>query len=119
MALRKNQQRTQSSSLRTPPASGRPKSGDGESAQPNQALQGEGNYDAARKFDEAERQFVASGKVAAAARAAAPTSDAEQREMLAAEAEGRRRAKEEDPALFKGRGASGKPGKAPRNSRSR
>ena len=115
---RKNEQRTHSSSLRTPPASGRPKSGGG-SAQPNQALQGEGNYDAARKFDEAERQFVASGKVAAAARAAAPTSDAEQREMLAAEAEGRRRAKEEDPALFKGRGASGKPGKAPRNSRSR
>lgn len=119
MASRRNEQRTQSSSIRTPPASGQPKVGSGASAQPNQPLQGEGNYDAARKFDEAERRFVASGKVAAAARAAAPTSEAEQQEMLSAEAEGRRRAKEEDPALRKGRAASGTPGKTPGNSRSR
>ena len=64
---------------------------------PGGALQGEGNYDAAREFNAAERSFVQSGKVAAAARAAAPKSDAEQREMLDAEAEGRSRAREDYP----------------------
>lgn len=56
-------------------------------------VQGEGNYAAAREFNEAERKFVASGKVATAARAAAPKSEAEQREMIAAEEKGKRRAK--------------------------
>ncbi len=44
---------------------------------------------------------VAWGKVGAAALAAAPRSDAERQDMLAAEAAGKRRAKEEDPALTK------------------
>jgi hypothetical protein len=57
-------------------------------------VQGEGNYEAAREFNEAERNFVVAGKVAAAARAAAPNSEAERQEMLAAEEEGKRRAKE-------------------------
>ena len=57
-------------------------------------IQGEGNYTAAREFNEGERKFVASGKVAAAARAAAPTTEAERQAMLAAETEGKRRAKE-------------------------
>lgn len=56
-------------------------------------VQGEGNYTAAREFNEAERKFVASGKVPAAARAAAPTSEAERQALLAAEREGKRRAK--------------------------
>jgi hypothetical protein len=64
-------------------------------------VQGEGDYVAAREFNEAERKFVASGKVAAAALAAAPESAAEQQEMLAAEEAGRRRAKEDDPVLLK------------------
>jgi len=63
----------------------------------NDGVQGEGNYTAAREFDEAEHKFVASGKVAAAARAAAPKNEAEQQEMLAAEQEGKRRAKGEVP----------------------
>ncbi|MGC1816588.1 MAG: hypothetical protein WA900_02910 [Casimicrobiaceae bacterium] len=58
-----------------------------------EAVQGEGNYDAAREFGEAERKFVASGKVAAAARAAAPKSEIERQAMFAAEEEGKRRAK--------------------------
>ncbi len=66
-------------------------------------VQGEANYEAARAFNEAERKFVASGKVAAAVRAAAPKSEAERQEMIAAEQEGKRRAKEEDPALTKAR----------------
>ena len=57
-------------------------------------VQGEGNYEAARAFNEAERKFVASGKVDGAARAAAPKSEAEQQAMIAAEEEGKRRAKE-------------------------
>ena len=64
-------------------------------------VQGEGNYEAAREFNAAERKFVASGKVAAAARAAAPRSEAERQAMIAAEQAGKRRAKEEDPALTK------------------
>jgi len=62
-----------------------------------EVLQGEGNYTAAREFNRAERQFVESGKVDAAARAAAPKNDVEQREMIAAEQEGKRRAKEDYP----------------------
>jgi hypothetical protein len=57
-------------------------------------VQGEGNYEAARAFNEAEHKFVDSGKVPAAARAAAPKSEAEQQDLLAAEQEGMRRAKE-------------------------
>jgi len=64
-------------------------------------VQGEGNYEAARAFDDAEKKFVASGRVPEAARAAAPRSEAEQREMTAAEQEGKSRAKEEDPALLR------------------
>lgn len=60
---------------------------------PADGVQGEGNYEAAREFNEAERKFVESGKVPAAARAAAPRSDAEAEELLAAEQEGKRRAK--------------------------
>jgi hypothetical protein len=62
-------------------------------------VHGEGNYEAARQFNKAEHDFVASGKVAAAARNMAPKSDREARELLDAERESRARAKEEDPAL--------------------
>jgi len=71
------------------------------SAMNKDGVQGEGNYDAAREFNEAESKFVASGKVAAAARAAAPKSEAERQEMIAAEQEGKRRRNEEVPALTK------------------
>ena len=60
---------------------------------------GEGNYEASRQYNQATREFVRSGKVDEAAREAAPESDAEALQMAAAEAEGRSRAKEEDPAL--------------------
>ena len=56
-------------------------------------VQGEGHYEAAREFNEGEREFVASGKLAAA-RAAAPKSELELQAMFAAEEEGKRRAKE-------------------------
>lgn len=62
----------------------------------NDKVHGEGNYKSAREFNQAEREFVAAGKVPAAARAAAPQSEAERQDLFAAEEEGRRRAKGED-----------------------
>jgi len=56
-------------------------------------IQGEGNYDAAREYNAEQQEFVASGKVPGAARAAAPKSEAEQAEMLEAERIGKERAK--------------------------
>jgi len=70
-----------------------PKSGTRPATPSKDGVQGEGNYEAAREFNEAERAFVSSGKVAAAARAAAPKSEAERQTMVAAEEEGKRRAK--------------------------
>ena len=64
-------------------------------------MKGEGNYKAAREFDEAEREFVDSGKLNEAIRNAAPKSETEEQEMEDAEKRARGRAKEEDPALLK------------------
>ena len=64
-----------------------------------QHVYGEGNYEASRKYNDATKRFVESGKVAKAAADAAPTSDAEALQLAAAEAEGKSRAKEEDPML--------------------
>ena len=63
---------------------------------------GEGNYVASRKYQEEATRFAASGKVEEAARAAETQSDADALQLAAAEAEGKRRAKEEDPALNRG-----------------
>jgi hypothetical protein len=69
----------------------------GRGAAGSDALQGEGNYEAAREFNAAQRKFVQSGKVDAAARAAAPKTDDEKQQLLAAEQEARNRAKEDYP----------------------
>ncbi|MEO5766523.1 MAG: hypothetical protein ABIR52_14545 [Casimicrobiaceae bacterium] len=63
------------------------------------AVYGEGNYEASREYNDATKNFVESGKVEKAAQQAAPASDAEALELAAAEAEGKSRAKEEDPLL--------------------
>ena len=60
---------------------------------------GEGNYKASRQYNQATKKFVESGKVEKAAREAQPETESEALQMANAEAEGRRRAKEEDPAL--------------------
>jgi hypothetical protein len=57
------------------------------------AIQGEGDYDAARNFDDAEQAFVEDGKVEAAAAATPPRSSAEEKAMLAAERAGKGRAR--------------------------
>ena len=63
------------------------------------SVQGEGDYEAARRFDQAEQEFVQSGKVRDAAQRARPKDDEEKREMERAEATGRGHAKDEDPAV--------------------
>ena len=75
---------------------------------------GEGNYKASRKYNEATKKFVESGRVDQAARDAEPDSESDALQMANAEAQGRRRAKEEDPALRRGTskddaGSRGKP----------
>ena len=62
---------------------------------------GEGNYKASRQYNEATKKFVDSGRVDEAARDAEPDSESEALQMASAEAEGRSRAKEEDPALHR------------------
>lgn len=62
-------------------------------------VHGEGNYAATRDYNQRTKRFIESGKVDEAARAAEPGSEAEALQMQAAEAEGKRHAKEEDPAL--------------------
>jgi hypothetical protein len=56
-------------------------------------MQGEGNRDAAREYNESQREFVESGQVEDAAREAEPQSDEERREMERAEREGRSHAR--------------------------
>ena len=67
--------------------------------QGQQNVHGEGNYAASRDYNERTKRFVESGQVDEAARAAEPGSEAEVMQMAAAEAEGKRHAKGEDPAL--------------------
>ena len=62
-------------------------------------VQGEGDYEAARRYDRDQREFVQSGRVDEAARDARPQSPAEADEMARAEDEGRSHSKGEDPLL--------------------
>lgn len=59
-------------------------------------VQGEGNYDAAREYDDAQRAFANSGRVERAARDAAPQSSDEARQLEQAEREGKSHSKGED-----------------------
>jgi len=60
---------------------------------------GEGNYKASRQYNEATKAFVEAGQVDAAAKKAAPRTREEADALRRAEEAGRKRAKEEDPAL--------------------
>jgi hypothetical protein len=62
-------------------------------------VQGEGDYRAARRYNEATREFVEDEDVAEAARDAEPKSEREQQQLERAEQAGRERAKDEDPLL--------------------
>jgi hypothetical protein len=62
-------------------------------------VQGEGDYDAARRYEEKLRDHVKHHDVEREARDSEPTSQGEEREMEQAEEAGKRRAKEEDTLL--------------------
>jgi len=66
---------------------------DDDSNEVNPALQGEGNYTAARRHRESAEQFVGSGEVDRAARDAEPENEQEAAELRDAEAQGREHAK--------------------------
>lgn len=61
-------------------------------------IQGEGNYDATRRYDKAASDFAKSGKVDEAARAAQPRDAKEAEQLQRAEQAGRSRSKGEDNA---------------------
>ena len=71
-------------------------------------VQGEGDYDAARRYDQGARELAESGRVDEAARNARPTSAEEAEQLRRAEREGQSHAKGEDPLLDK-------PGDMPRS----
>lgn len=58
-------------------------------------VQGEGDYEAARRFDKSEEAFVRAGKVEEAARRAKPVDSTEAAELERAEELGRNRGKSE------------------------
>jgi hypothetical protein len=61
--------------------------------------QGEGDVEAARRYNDEQKRFVDSGAVADAAQRAKPATDAEAGDLLAAEQQGRKKAKGEDPTV--------------------
>ena len=61
--------------------------------------QGEGNKTAAREYNEAQRRFVESGKVAEKAREAEQALDRDKRELQRAEEIGKRHKSAEDPEI--------------------
>jgi hypothetical protein len=64
-------------------------------------VQGEGNYDAAKKFNNAEQAFVKSGKVEQAAANTAPKSQKEALELVEAEKVGKAHPKNKAAELHK------------------
>ena len=66
---------------------------------PKSEVQGEGDYKAARRYNEATREFVKDEDVAEAARDAEPKGPREEQQLDQAERAGRQRAKDEDPLL--------------------
>ncbi len=64
----------------------------------NSKVQGEGDYEAARRYDKAAHEFAESGKVDDAARDARPKTPEEAEELSRAERAGKAHSKGEDPS---------------------
>lgn len=62
-------------------------------------VQGEGDYEAARRYDKSARDFAQSGKVQPAAEQSAPRDEREAQDLERAEDIGKSRAKGEDPQV--------------------
>lgn len=60
-------------------------------------VQGEGDYEAARRYDKSAQDFAQSGKVAEAVRKAPPQDPQEAADLKRAEEIGKSRSKGEDP----------------------
>lgn len=79
-------------------------------------IQGEGDYESGKRYDEATKRFVEQGKVGPAAEKARTDDPAELADLERSEREGRERARGEDPQLRRGTGgqpggkSGGKPG---------
>lgn len=73
-------------------------------------VQGEGNYEAARRYEDKLRDHVQHHDVEREARDAEPKSEGEEREMEQAEELGKQRAKEEDALLNHPEGIDREPG---------
>jgi hypothetical protein len=65
----------------------------------NSEVQGEGDYQAARRYRKRTSEYLAGHDITREADKAAPRSQGEAESLQAAEAAGKRRAKGEDPAL--------------------
>lgn len=76
-------------------------------------VQGEGDYEAARRYEEKMRDHVQNHDIEQEARDAEPASPGEEREMEQAEESGKSRAKEEDRLLEQPEDIGGKGGKNP------
>lgn len=63
--------------------------------------QGEGNREAARQYNEAQREFVREGKVEEQAADRSQLTESERRDAERAETEGEARAKEKDPNVVR------------------
>jgi len=83
-----------------------------------QKIQGEGDYEATRRYRKRTEEFLQNNDVEKAAVRAAPTSPAEAESLKAAEAAGKRRAKGEDPALRRREGPRSEPSTRGKTSRS-
>lgn len=100
--------RRQDQSSSTPPAPSA-----AEAAPPSGAVQGEGDYEAARRYRKEVDEFLAHADVEKVAQRAAPKSALEARELALAEDRARRRSKGDEPtdvgAMYPGRGPNDKP----------
>ena len=94
-------------------------SGKGSAMSRKDNVHGEGNYEATRKYNEATKKFVASGKVDQAARDAAPRDAGEATEMKQAEQAALLRAKESPPVKEPTREPAVKDPPAPQDQRKR
>lgn len=65
----------------------------------NSKVQGEGDYEAARRYDKAAHEFAESGKVEEAARDARPKTPEEAEALSRAERAGKAHSKGEDSAV--------------------
>jgi|GEM_PF-2789288 len=80
------------------PSSAPPATAAAPSSEPDAKIQGEGDYEAARRYREEVGEFLEHNNVEQVAKRAAPKSALEARELALAEESARNRSKGDDPA---------------------